>query len=278
MGALMVSTIASSLFGLTVKVAERRSCHLLAVGAVNYCTAALVYRIATWGEGPPSRATWVLGIMGGVAYVTAYLFLVRVVRFKGISISTAVVRLAVLFPVVFSVFLWGERPSWAQSAGVALAVVSLPLLGADGSAQGSKTDIRGMALTGALFLTNGGCLMAIRGFHQVGPRDEQALFFSVLFDTAAVVSVIAWWMDRAGSSKRDVVPGLFLGLWNTMGGFMLLVALRTLPGVVVFPFSSSLAVVLTTLVAMWAWGERFGKIGTVGMALATVAAVLINIG
>ena len=276
--ALMVSTIASSLFGLTVKYAEHRSRHLLAVGAVNYCTAAVVYWIATLGESPPSRVTWVLGIMGGIAYVTAYLFLVRVVRRKGISISAAVVRMSVLFPVISSILLWGERLSWAQSVGVALALVSLPLLGADGSGKGSKIDVRGMALTGALFLANGGCLMAIRGFHQVGPEGEQRMFFSVLFGTAALVSVIAWGIDRVGSSKRDVVPGIFLGLWNTMGGFMLLVALRTLPSVVIFPFSSSVGLVLTTLVAMWVWGERFGKVGTVGMAIAVVAAVLINIG
>jgi asparagine N-glycosylation enzyme membrane subunit Stt3 len=38
-----------------------------------------------------------------------------------------------------------------------------------------------------------------RSCHQVGLEKEQRVFFSVLFGTAALVSVIAWGMDLVGS-------------------------------------------------------------------------------
>ena len=45
---LLLSTLFSAAFGLVVRYAQRRNCNLLAVGAINYLTAALVHIALVW--------------------------------------------------------------------------------------------------------------------------------------------------------------------------------------------------------------------------------------
>ena len=273
---LIAGALSLSLFGLTVKYAERRSCNLLAVGAVNYAVAAAIHG-PMLGTDSPARVTWVLGMVGGVLFVSAYLLLVRVVRLKGIAIPAAVVQLSVLFPVVAGIFMWGEQPGWAQSVGIALALIAMPLLAGGGADEGGRMVPRGMLLTIVLLGVNGGSLTNIQAFHYLGNVDEQRLFFAVLFTTTVPVSALAWWVDRKGSGWQDVVVGMFLGGCNALTGLMQLRAMDTFPGAVVFPFVGSFTLVLTMLVAVRVWGERLGRKGKVGMALALAAVVFINL-
>jgi len=276
--ALIISTAAISLFALTVKYAERRSCNLLAVGAVNYAAGAVIYICSALGTGPPGRATWLLGVAGGVLFATAYVFLVRVVGRKGISISSAVLQLSALFPVLVGLCLWGDRPTWTQSLGVVLAMLALPLLGLAGPGEAHRIDRRGILLTGALLAANGACLLVMQSFHFLAAAAERRLFFAIVFCVATLVSGSVWCVERKGSSRRDVAPGVLLGVWNALAGFLMLSAMEVLPGTVVFPFANSVALALTTLVAVTVWGERLGRSGKIGMALALAAVVCINIG
>jgi hypothetical protein len=68
----------------------------------------------------------------------------------------------------------------------------------------------------ALFVANGGCTLTIRGYQQTGIRGEESLYLGILFATAALTAGIAWWRHPSGSSRRDLVPGIALGLVNAL--------------------------------------------------------------
>lgn len=278
--ALLLSTLFSSGFGLVVCYAQRRNCNLLAVGALNYLTAALFHVALRTREGGfhPSPLTWEIGILAGIAYVTAYFFLFPFMKLRGVSISTAVVRLSVLIPVVFSVVLWGERPSRMQTSGAILALMSLPLLGFHPSSNRESLRAKGVLLLIALFVGNGLCLLSVRGYHQTGVQGEESLFLGILFSTAAVVSNAVWLLRREGSSRRDILPGVMLGICNALANRALVEALQQLPGVLVFPFYSSVGLVFAAVFAGVVWGERISRIETVGMIVAVGAVVFINMG
>ena len=276
--ALAGAAIFSSVFALTVKYSAMKSHHLKAVGAVNYVLAFLVYLVASMGQSFPRPEILLIGIAGGAAYVIAFYLLVYVIHLRGVSISTAVVRLSVLFPIVFSIILWGERPNTIQGIGIGLAVVSLILLGIRRAERENKIDIKGLLLTCALFLSNGGCNMAIRIFHQIETEIERTQFFCILFGVAAVVSIAVLLFDRGGASKRDIIPGIVLGLCNSSIGVLILVAMQSLPSIIVFPFNSSVGLVLTTLIAVGIWKEKISRTGYMGLAVSLIAAVLMNLG
>ena len=70
--------------------------------------------------------------------------------------------------------------------------------------------------------------------------------------------------------------GTAMGLVNFLQLVFLLLALRELPAVVVFPLSAVLGITANVLASMVLWKERPRPAGWLGMALAAIAVVLLN--
>lgn len=283
---LLLATFFSASFGLVVRYAQGHKGNLWAVGALNYATAALFHVARGAGSGglPPSRSTLLLGLLGGCVYVGSYFLLFPFMRQRGVSVATAILRLSVVMPIAIAILFWGERPGALQSAGALLALMSLPLLARRPvekerpTRNGDGLKGRGILLLVALFVGNGLCMMVMRGYEQTGVRGESSLFLAILFGTAAVIALIGWLTHRQGSSRRDLLPGVLLGLLNALGNLALVIALQQLPAVVVFPFHSAVGLVYVALFARLVWDERIARTEAAGMALALVAVVLINLG
>ena len=107
MTALLVAVLLAPAFGLIVRYAQEKRCNLWAVGAVNYVTASLfhVMRCVLGGGFQPSPPTLSIGIWGGVAYITSYCLLFPAMKLRGVSIATAVLRLAAAVPIILSIAL-----------------------------------------------------------------------------------------------------------------------------------------------------------------------------
>ncbi len=279
--ALVLATFFSASFSLVVRHAQRRGRNLWAAGAINYAVASLFHLARHLQVGGPlagSRSTLIIGLLGGLAYVGSYFILFPAMSLRGVSITTAVLRLAVVVPIAVSILLWGERPVAMQAFGATLAMLSLPLLTIRPSTPGQHLDRRGLWLLIALFIGDGCCMLSIRGFQQTGLVEETSLFLGVLFGTAGLVAAVGWWLHREGTTRRDILPGLALGLCNALANYALVMALTQLPSVVVFPFQSAVGLVYVALFARLAWRERIGRLETAGMGLALLAVTLVNLG
>jgi drug/metabolite transporter (DMT)-like permease len=283
---LLLATLFSAAFGLIIRWAQGRENNLWAVGALNYTVAAAFHlgRRAIEGGFDPSAPTLAIGLVAGLTYAGAYLLLFPLMRLRGVSIATAVQRLSIVIPILFAIVAWGERPDQLQTAGALLALVSLPLLTIRPAAAASGQFLerserrRAILLLVALFVANGGCTLTIRGYQQTGIRGEESLYLGILFATAALTAGIAWWRHRSGSSRRDLVPGIALGLVNALSNLTLLAALQRLPAVVVLPFQSAVGLLLVVACARLFWRERVHRWAAYGIALTLAAVVLINIG
>ena len=301
---LIIGTVGYALFSITVKAATKRGCNIVAVGVVNYLVAAGFYWALVLPTELPDRSVTTLAVVGGVVFFVAYLILTQLIRRSGLSITISVVQLAVLIPVLAGVIIWGERPNLLQGVGVLFAVGALPLLGmasavrsedqspdidsfapdsaapSDDTGPAAKTrNIKGMLLTGSQLCLTGGAMMVLQAVNHVGTGEgHRVLFFAILFAVALVGTSVAWLILERRISGADILFGLFLGSWNTIHGFMLVDAMSTLPGAVVFPFVSVVSMLLSVLAAVRIWGERLERAGKIGIALALVAVLFINIG
>ena len=298
--ALILATLFSAGFGLLIRVAQGMGANLVAVGAANYLTAMVVNAaLFLLGAGLPPRGTTVaIAVGGGVCYAVAFFMVYRLTRERGASITGAVMRISTLVPVAFSLLVWGERLSAWQAAGAALALASLPLLTLrPGAARQERRTGGGVLLLVSLFLLNGVCLLAPRAFRATEAVGEEASFLAVLFATAAATLCTVWAVTErraaanpapegdtagAGSARHplllDIAPGIAVGVCNALQNRFMVTALQRLPGTLVYPFSAAVGLVLTVAIARVAWNERFGRLGTVGIAAACVAIVLVNLG
>lgn len=285
--ALVLATAFSTGFGLVVRHAQGRGSNLWLVGFVNYVVACSfhVARYLSQGGGPQvSPSTVALGVAGGFVYATSFCTLLPVMRMRGVSITTAVMRLSVLIPILVAVLWWGERPNGAQVVGAGLALAAMPLLGINSSAAPAPIQRRQAALLAVLFILNGLCALSIRAYREVGPLDETSAFLAILFGTAGVVTGSMLAVDRLRAraapalSAGAVGEGAVLGLMNAGANLALVSALRQIPSVLVFPFQGAVGLVLASLLARTLWGERITRLEAAGMGVSVIAVVFVNLG
>ena len=277
--ALILATFFSASFGLIVSFAQRRRANLYVVGAINYTLATCFHLVlhARVGGWTPLRPTLIIGLLGGLAYVGGFFLLFPTMKLRGVSISTAMLRLAVIIPMLVGLVLWGERLTTLQAVGVILAMLSLPLLTLRPAEGLGGLKSRSLVLLLALFIINGGCMLSVRGFTQTGIEGQSSLFLAILFGTAALIATTVWLFHREGTSRRDLLPGVMLGVDNALANLALVAALGRLPGVLVFPFYSSVGMVFSVVFAHLVWHERINRLELGGMAIAVVAVVLANV-
>jgi drug/metabolite transporter (DMT)-like permease len=277
--ALMLATLFSASFGLVLRYAYGRRCNLWAVGLTNYVVATAFNLVRSLGAGSlqPSTSTLTLGVASGILYAVNYWLYFSLIQRRGVSVTTAIVRLAVLIPIGASVLLWKERPETLQAAGVLLALAALPLLTMAPARQaGGEAKGQG-ALALAMLLGSGLSMLTVEAYEQVGPTGEHALFLALLFGSAGVVAGIGWLSRGARIAPTDLLPGVALGLCNAIANAALLAALQQLPGVLVFPFYSAVGVAFTSVFARLAWREQMRRQELAGMAVAVLAVVLMNL-
>ena len=280
MGSLLIATLLAAGFGLIISWAQRGQRNLYAVGAINYALAMGLHLVAharTGGGWAPMPGTLWIGILGGIAFVTGCLLLFPAMSLRGVSISTAMLRLAVVVPMLVGWLFWSETLSALPALGAVLAMASLPLLTLRPGEGLAGLRSRGVVLLLALFLVNGGCMLAVRAFSQTGIAGQASLFLAILFGMATLIAAAFWWPHRQGTAWRDLPPGLLLGLSNAVASVALVAALEQLPGLLVFPFYSSVGMIVTVVFARLVWGERINRLELGGIGLAVVAVVLANL-
>jgi len=277
---LLFATLFSASFSLLVRFAQGKRCNLWAVGAVNYVCATCfhLFRAFTAGEGfQPETSTLTWGLITGMIYVNSYGLMLPFMRLRGVAICMAISRLAVLVPIIGAIVLWGEPVTNLQVAGASLAVISLPLLGLGRAGKEERIPLKALLLMVSLLISNGLGMLTIEAFHHGGTRGQDSLFLGALFGMAAIISTVVWLFKRQGTSSRDILPGLMLGLCNALANLFLVTALDQLPSIIVFPFYSAVGVALTTLFARLVWREQISRTESLGMALAMGAVVFINL-
>ena len=266
-------------FGHIMKWALRRNCSLVAVGAINYLVASLGgFLVALLVLSPSLDGTgYFAALLGGLSYVVSFYFYYQSIRLTGVSISTSVIRLAVLPAIVFSIFLWGERPLPHQVAGIGLILVALPLLSRQPSDKSVNLagPVWGWLL--ALFLTTSGGSVAAKLFTVAGNPLSKPLLLGVWFGIAAVVALVALRRQRLRPTRDDLPLGILLGVVNIGGNFAMLAALDYLPAAIVFPAASGGGVLLVAVTSALLWGERLSRPALLGIAVSLPALVLVNL-
>ena len=277
---LIANIVLISSFGLLLKHAGSRGQNLLAVGSVNYIVAALlsIFSVVGGRNFQFSPPTMIFGTMNGVTYVVCFFLILYAMNARGIAVSMAIVRVAVVIPVLFSIVYWQETPNRWQVVGIILACISLPLLSTRqrSNQQGEPAKWLGLVIA-TLFLFSGGSQVAMKSFNELSPASEKSMYLLFLFGTTMVVSVWLLLWKRIVPSLGDIVYGVLIGSSNILGSGALIFALEKLPGMIVFPISSSAGLLFTVVIAVSLLGEKLERRTIVGMVMTIVALVFINL-
>ncbi len=274
-----------ALFGVIVRHAQRRGYRVLWVGAVNYIVAATFNALLALSQGPVhlSSRTWQLAVPAGLAYALNFRIINASMRRKGLAVPSAVMQLAVIIPLAFSVLAWGEQPGALQILGIALGLGALTLLATD-KAQAAeapaapvKTEQMPLLFLSLLFLLQGACSLAPKAFAELAPAGESRLYLTLLFGAAAL-TFLPEWLGPLRPRRQDVAWGVALGLVNAGTNLLTVYVLEQLPGIIVYPLMTAGTLLITSGLGLLAWREPMGRWGRAGMAVALGAVLLVSLG
>ncbi len=128
---LVLSILFTVAFASCYKVAIRKSCNLQMVNVWVYVgsAATVAVYVAARQNLPFSVHALCLGTVAGVVVFFATLSFFHHMKRGQLSASWTVISLSIAFPVLASIFIWGEHPTTKQIAGMALIVIALVLFG-----------------------------------------------------------------------------------------------------------------------------------------------------
>ncbi len=290
---LIISVVGAGGFILYTRFVQTRRCDMSAVGTSNYIVATGVMLAACfatsvkpWGSSPYV----LLGVLTGISFFVTWVFLEAALRRVGVSISSITAHLGIILPILVSIFIFIERPGPMRIAGIVLGVVCLPLVGTRANGKGLQEPQRPPApgrgglrdghaalLLVGLFLGAGSNGTLIKCFKELGPVEDVFPYMFTIYAVAGIGLAVTFARRRIPVTRRDVLYGIPLGLFNCVSLFGTMFALRELDGSLVFPVRSAGSVLMTVGLAFLLFQERLRKRALVAIALGAVALVLMNL-
>lgn len=106
------------------------------------------------------------------------------------------------------------------------------------------------------FVLTGLNLISNKAIHPLGLDDYMGLYGLGFWGTGVVLGLITIAITKHGTRKIDAGIGIVMGASGAIGMVLLLIALKTVPGVVAFPVRSCGNTSLTAIVSYLAWREK----------------------
>jgi drug/metabolite transporter (DMT)-like permease len=272
--------------GLVLKHADARSLERLPLIRVNYAVAAILGFIAAvaLGQNHISTPTMILAAVTGVLFAADMLVWTRTIQAAGLALSVVATSTAVIIPLMASVIIWHERPSPLELAGSVVALLALSLVLSE-VARTAVTDFRSSLVKRSstlwltlLFLADGLVMVPALVFRKELPQAEDLPFQTAIFATAFLVITLLCYARLIRLSTETVKWGALLGSANLGNYLFLVMALSALPGLVVYPVIAAAEIGLTALAGVLVWKEEVGVRSWLGIALAVLALLLIQLG
>jgi len=262
------------------KYADRAKLPTFALFSVNYLIAAVSAVVGSGGFGGVTMTTEILsfGMVLGVLFVWCFFLLMLAVRKLGMVIPVALMRLAVVLPILGSIFLFHEQPSMLQTAGIALAFIALPLASQEKLTMKSLKPLLhgGLGWGLLLFVSFGVTEFLFKVQKEILPIADAYNLLVVEFGTALAITAVTAAVRRERFSRTVVGFGVLLGMLNLFSTYFFMRALDVLPGIVAYPSNGIGIIVVSSLVGVLLWKEVLPPRNIVSLVLAVAALLLIS--
>ena len=274
---LLLAIICSSLISIVMRLGTSRVKYKLSMLAANYA-ACFVLAATLTGSGsflpavPELPRTLALGAFNGLVYLSAFVLMQRSVRTSGVVLSTTFSKLGLLVPIVVSVLLFGELPTALQALGFVLSLVAIVLINPKNSEEKGK----GLSLI-ILLLVCGSADAMNKVYNELGSAALSSQFLLYTFLSALILCLLLVLRGHEKPGKSEILFGIILGIPNYFSARFALMALGTLPAVIVYPTMSVATILLVSLTGVLAFREKLSGRQWLAMGFILVSVALLNI-
>lgn len=275
---LLLAIASSAMIAVIMRISSHKVNANISMLAANYLTCLLlaagyagfqVFPLLT-----PGFTTAVsLGGVNGVLYLLGFVLLQYNTGKNGVVLSSVFMKLGLLVPMVLSIFLFSEMPTELQWVGFILAVGAIILINYEKgtSATASKLPLLLMLLAGG----SGDAMSKVFAVYGVAAYADQFLFYT--FVSAFLLCLLLILAKKERPDRNALLFGVLVGIPNFFSAKFLLMALGSLPGVIVYPTFSVATILVVTLAGVCLFKERLRNTQWVALVVILTALILLNI-
>lgn len=303
---LILAIISSSSIALIFKYTEENNMNRYAVTSANYFTAFLLsffmFIINYKGKnlflklslssfinesssvltsnGPmfsnEGSLFWAIlvGVFAGIFFFLSFIYYQKSVNESGVGLSGTFGKLGILVPMIFSIVLWHELPSFIQWIGILLCFISIVIVNLSLEDLSLKSLNKTLIL---LFIFGGMAEFSNKIFQKYALIYYKDLFLSFVFLVAFLISIFFAFKQNKKLSKKDIFLGIIVGIPNLFSSFFLILSLNYMASSLVFPVYSAGSILLINLGGFILFNEKLSKKETLSIFMIVFALILINI-
>ncbi|AUC23722.1 hypothetical protein BTO15_17185 [Polaribacter sejongensis] len=226
---------------------------------------------------------WFFGaIVLGALFVAIFFVMANTAQQNGVSVASVAGKMSVVIPVVFGVLLYDESVTLLKVVGVLIALISVYL--ASVKEERSTFNKAGLLFPILLFFGSGAIDTTLK-YVQINfvQNNEAALFSGSLFGFAAffglLILLVKTLRKREPFGFKNIIAGIVLGIPNYFTIVFLIKAMQTsgFESSTLFTINNVSVVVVSTLVGLLLFKEKFSLKNKIGVILAIVGIVLVTI-
>ncbi len=275
---LCLAILSSATISLLMRISANKVSAKLSMLSFNYLICALLSAAyAGFDLVRPDVSgfsfTIGLGIVSGIFYLGGFVLFQWNTANNGIVLSSIFMKLGLLVPIILSVLVFHEIPTWAQILGFCIAILAIVVLNL--KQKGTKGRFCWQLL--AMLVMCGGSDAMSKVFKAWGPEAlaDQFLFYTFAFALVLCIALVIYKKERPGI--REILFGATIGIPNFFSSKFLLLSLAELPAVVVFPSFSIATMLVATLAGVFFFRERLQKLQWLALSAIIAALLLLNI-
>lgn len=283
---LVLSVVFSTSLFVIFKYFEVFKIDTLKAIVVNYLVAfTLGFVLAT--EKIPiaeiSNQSWVFGAIAlGLLFVSIFFVMALTAQRNGVSVVSVAGKMSVVIPILFGVYLYNETLGVFKIIGILIALTAVYL--ASVKAEEDKHEKAGLLLPMILFIGSGAIdttLKYVQNTHVA--TNEVEIFSGSLFGFAAIfgllILIIKTIKKPEAFGVKNIIAGVVLGIPNYYSIVFLIKALQTegFESSTLFTINNVSIVIVSTLVGLLLFKEKFSIKNKVGILLAIIGIILVAI-
>lgn len=255
---------------------------------VNYLTAGLVGVLINGSRMDLEyivNSNWLpYSLFLGCIFIALFNVMAITTQKLGASVGSIANKMALVIPVVFAILVYNDQVNSLKIIGILLALAGILLSTLKPKTFKENYQKSDLLFPLILFIGSGFIDTYIKYVEEYLLKDstEFQLFASFTFLTAFTIGLITIAMNKKHRSfkKQNFIGGLVLGTINFGSIYFLLETFRRsdLESSVIFPFNNVGVVILTTVLSLWIFKEKFNLMNKIGIAISVVAVILIAMG
>lgn len=276
---LFLATTFSSCNALIIKYCKKKSNNEIAVLMINYIVATVfgisLMRTKLFDAVASGETTlFIFALIDGILFISTFVLLQMNIKKNGATVSGSMTHMGMFITVLLSILIFHETTNLAQIIGIAVSFVTLIVI-AWPKSMDMKMESRWLLIP--MVVAGGIGDMMSKFFEVYCNHEHESVFVCLTFFVAQIICIALCVIKGERINKYDVGCGIALGIANYLSTDLLIRSIYMVPAYMAYIIFGFGVILIVNFVNLAVMHEQLSRKDYLGMAMAVVAIILLNI-